>query len=319
MPDPLLIAAGDAGLDVIIRPDGRLERGDDTPGRVEVLPGGQAANVAVWARTQGVRAHLLTTLGRDPLGALVQEALSRHGVTLTARVGRRTTRVASLLEADRPFDRSLVADLAQGPLPAIRPALDGLDLGDAPHALLYVSGYVLLRPGAARWLRAAAPWAHRLGIPIAASPSAVSVLTRVGSRGLEPLLRSSDILLLNRLEAESLTGCADALGSLDALAPAYRLVLLTDGPVGAWLSADGHSVRVPPWTPRPTASEESPPATAGPVDTTGAGDATAGAFLGAWLTGRTPMQAARRAMRAGYLATRHMGAWPTEGRGRDAG
>lgn len=306
MPDPFLIAAGDAGLDVIIRPDARLAEGDDTPGQVEVLPGGQAANVSVWARTQGVRVHLLTTLGRDPLGALVREGLARHGVTVTAREGPRTTRVASLLERDRPHDRSLIADLAQGPLPGIRAGCAAAPVRDAPRALLYVSGYVLLRPGAEAWIHEAVRWAHGLGLPIATSPSAVSVLTRVGTEDFDRLARASEILLLNRLEAEALTGHAEPADSLPVLASSYGTILLTDGSKGAWLSAKGYLGPIPPWA-APTSGTHRP---GDPVDTTGAGDATAGVFLGAWLRGDTPRQAAGRAMRAGYLATRQMGAWP---------
>lgn len=323
MGDRLLVACGDAGLDVIIRPAGLLEHGDDTPGQVEILPGGQAANVSVWARTCEIPVHLVTSLGRDPLGDLVRAALRDRGVSVTARRSHRTTRVASLIARASPGDRSLVADLSSYGLPFLESVPDlrtfpvrTLDPWDAlsleagllsPAGIVYISGYALLRPSAPIWVGRTVRWARRHAFAVAASPSAVSVLTRAGLEVWNALARSAQILLLNRLEAEALTGMETPEASARQLAAHHALVLVTDGERGAWLAGGGRVRSVRPWPVRRRRADAPDPGT---VDTTGAGDATAGVFLGQILKGTAPLPAARKAMRAGYLVSRQMGAWP---------
>ena len=52
-----LLVVGDIAWDIFIRPEGDLVRGSDVLGTVDVMPGGAAANVAVWARRLGADGH----------------------------------------------------------------------------------------------------------------------------------------------------------------------------------------------------------------------------------------------------------------------
>lgn len=293
-PRPRLYVAGDLGLDVVVRPSAALAWGDDTPARVDLLGGGQGANVAAWARwaRPGVEVHLLSQVGADPLGRLLTRAVRAFGVTVHATRAARATRVVSLVEGER---RSLLADLPAGPWASLPEA------GPAGPALLYVSGYVLVRRGGGAWLRSALAWARRHGVRLAVTPSARSVLAR-GERGLERWRRlqaAAWAVLMNLDEARALTGAPDARRAATALAATGVVALVTDGRRGAWLAEAGAAAR------------RTPPAAAKRLlDPTGAGDAVAGAFLAALAAGDGPRRAADAAMAAGACAVARQGAWP---------
>jgi sugar/nucleoside kinase (ribokinase family) len=67
----ILWALGDLMLDLVVRLERPLARGDDTPCVTRVGAGGQAANVAVWAAALGARSRLVAKWGADTSGRLV--------------------------------------------------------------------------------------------------------------------------------------------------------------------------------------------------------------------------------------------------------
>ena len=69
---------GDFAWDVLIRTNTELLRGGDTFGEVMMMPGGSAANVAVWAARCGLPTHFIGKIGRDRLGQLARENLARE-------------------------------------------------------------------------------------------------------------------------------------------------------------------------------------------------------------------------------------------------
>ena len=73
-----LLVIGDIAWDIFIRPEGDLVRGSDVLGTVDVMPGGAAANVAVWARRLGADATLVGKIGDDTLGTLMHAHLQRR-------------------------------------------------------------------------------------------------------------------------------------------------------------------------------------------------------------------------------------------------
>jgi len=128
------------------------------------------------------------------------------------------------------------------------------------------------------------------------------VLNAAPARELDgELLRSVDVLLVNDLEASLLCGAGpsdplEAARALRAFGP--RAVAITLGADGAlWLGPNG-SIRVP--APRVTA-----------VDTTGAGDAFAGALVHGLAQRMEPAQALLRACAAGAWAATLPGAMPS--------
>ena len=54
-----VVSLGDLALDVVVRIDGAIARGADTPADVSLSAGGQGANVAAWVAVLGGEARWL--------------------------------------------------------------------------------------------------------------------------------------------------------------------------------------------------------------------------------------------------------------------
>lgn len=129
---------GDLLLDVIVRLDRPLVAGDDQTAVTRTGAGGQAANVAAWARALGADARFVGRRGSDAAGELVTRELLARGVEVVGPAGGRTGVVVSLASAG---DRTMASD--RGAAPDLEPG----DLDDAWFAcdVLHLSGYSLLR------------------------------------------------------------------------------------------------------------------------------------------------------------------------------
>lgn len=100
-----------------------------------------------------------------------------------------------------------------------------------------------------------------------------------GADKLSRLYKRSEIILLNREEAVTVTGGnyddeADLVNRLHALGPKY--VIVTDGPAGAYASDGQNRFKMPPY-----------PDPGPPVERTGAGDAFASTLVAAIIKGNT--------------------------------
>src|SRR5947208_14076785 len=130
---------GDLLLDVIVRLEQPLARGDDVRSQTTTGAGGQAANVAAWAASLGADARCIAKRGDDPAGELLARELAARGVELVGPVaGGPTGIVVSLVEGG---ERSLASD--RGVAPTLTP--EELDPDWLACDVLHVSGYALLR------------------------------------------------------------------------------------------------------------------------------------------------------------------------------
>jgi len=235
-----IVTIGDLLLDVVVRLDTELVRGDDQPARTTTGPGGQAANVAAWAASLGADATFVGRVGADAAGELVLRELERRGVAHRGPVAGQTGVVVSIAASG---DRTMASDRGTAP------QLDPRDLEAAwfDCDVLHVSGYALLCEPIASAAEAAVGHARGRGAAVSLDVSAWTLVDdafRARAAALAP-----DLVFATEREQE-------------AVGPLATRWVLKRGPRG--LRVDG---------------VDHPAVAVDVVDATGAGDALAAGFL----------------------------------------
>ncbi|HVA91987.1 MAG TPA: PfkB family carbohydrate kinase [Chloroflexota bacterium] len=290
----MIVALGDAALDVFVAPDLDAIEGSDVAGAVRVLPGGSAANFAVWVARLGARSALIGTVGDDYAGNFVRTDLAREGVLPhLQKVHAATAAIAVLVDANG--ERTMITD---------RGAATLLALGMLePHMLppgchLHIPAYSLFVEPLCSAAVEAASRARSGGGTVAVDTSSVGPLRAFGRERFLRLLDdlTPHVLFANHAEATFLSGADDpAAGSL---------ILQRYAPLILWkLGADGVLARA-----EEVAREPGLPVAA--LDSTGAGDAFAAAFTVAHRSGAALAVALARANRLAAAVVRHIGARP---------
>jgi len=234
------------------------------------LRGGKGANQALAARRAGAAVAIVGRIGDDADGDTYRAAMADAGVDVTCLV---TTPGVPTGTALIVVDRE--GENAIVVAPGANARLDATDV-DAAGGLIEAADVVLVQLEIGdEAVRAAADIAERAGTRLVLNASPV--------RDLPPaLLRTADPVVVNEHEAAAygLTG-------------GEQWVCITLGGRGAtW---GGTTAAAPQVT---------------PVDTTGAGDAFAGALAAALATGVSPVEALDAAVAAGAEATTWSGAQP---------
>lgn len=296
-----LCVLGDFAWDVLIRTNTELLRGGDTFGEVMLMPGGSAANVAVWAARCGLDTHFVGKIGRDRMGQLAIDDLDHEGVShdLVESDANLTGSVAVFV--DHTGERSMVS--GHGADFYLLPSeLPRTEIAASRHLHLTAWSFFTDPPRSAA--RAAARIARSAGATLSFDPGSFQMIQEMG---VEPFLAVTrdlgiDVFLPNKEEGEVLTGRRDPADIARALAELYpgALVILKLDADGAlvWEDGVGHHV---------------PPATDKLVDATGAGDSFAGAFLARYLRGVPAVAAATFATDVTAWVIEHLGARPAPG------
>jgi ribokinase len=254
---------GDCLLDVSIAPSAPIRHGADAPARIDLGPGGQAANVAVRLARRGAAVRLVAPFAEDTAGQLLREALADDAVELVPLAAERSGTVVALLDRG---ERTMLSQRIP-----FSPSVAGTLAGAiARVGWVHCSGYALLDPTGEAVVTTLAE--RPVGTILSVGGCAVPPEGAVRFRDLLSVARP-DLLVLNRAEAAS-------------LGPGFSVVV-TD-PDGSAAAIGSLQVREP--------------AIAGlAVDVTGAGDAYAAALIGRLAEGAWPPDEPRlrEAMRAG--------------------
>lgn len=248
--------------------------------------GGKGSNQAVAAARAGAEVAIAAATGMDEAGAAALALWATEGIGVASvqrRPGVPTGEALILLDAQGENEIVIMAgaNATLGPRDAIAAVRD---------AALVLA---------------------QLETPVEATLAAFQAARALGARTLlnaapacdlpDALLGATAILLVNETEAERLAGEAGTPADLAAaLAPRVAEgVVLTAGAHGAWWAARGAAPRHVPALPTEV------------VDSTGAGDAFAGAMTAALAEGLPVEAALRRGTVAGALACRRLGAVPS--------
>jgi ribokinase len=289
MPPYEVLCVGDAATDIVIRlSDAHIRTRDDKDGHWLDLPyggkvpfddahtleaGGNAANAAVGLSRLGVPTGLASHVGNDVVGHAMQAALNGEGVDT------HLVRFDPVHPSNRNFvlwyhqDRTILVhhESYDYHWPHLSPR-------EVP-AWVYLSSVGSDGIGychqIVKWLE------DEPEVRLVFQPGTVQIAQ--GTEALSRVYRRTLVLICNREEAVAIGGAdhddmAAILESLYGLGP--RLVVVTDGPDGAYAYDGSERVRVPAY-----------PDPLPPTERTGAGDAFSSTFLAALVKGHSLVDA----------------------------
>lgn len=283
---------GSINLDVVVTaPRHPLPRETLMGTSIDYLPGGKGCNQAVAAARSGAPSLLVGVVGDDGGGARLRDFLSGAGVELThvRRVRDMPTGTAVVVVGGGESAVVVVtgANAALGPEDAGRVEIARDDV--------LVSQFETARDATAAFFSGG----RSAGARTILNPSPVDVLS-------QDLLEITDVIVVNELELEQLSGGRPIDDSLEAVIEEARLCRVRDDQsIVVTLGARGCLVL----DRRGVTTIEGRPAT--PVDATGAGDCFLGFMAGELSRGSDLRHAAEVANVAASLSVRTRGAAPS--------
>lgn len=289
-----VLVVGDVITDIIVIPEGPLVRGSDRRAQIRSRPGGSAANLAVWLASNGVDVRFAARVGAADVDAHAAHLRSR-GVEpfLAADADLPSGVLISIVDPDgeRSFltDRGANLRLSEADLPAS--LLDGV-------SVLAVSGYCFFAEGPRLAVTGLVKAARERGVATMVDPASVGFLREVGAENFLRWTQGFGAIFANGDEALALTGSSDPNLQVQTLGRVYGRVVLKRGAAGAAL---GNRRGV-------TLSLPAPPSEV--VDSTGAGDAFAAAFIAAEIAGKDDEACLRAGIEAGARAVTTIGGQP---------
>jgi ribokinase len=284
-----LVVLGSANRDYTVVVERHPQPGETVlGGAASVATGGKGANQAVAAASAGVDTVFLAAVGDDSVGGDILSDLEASGIDVSHVVRAPVATGIALITVTHSGENSIVvAAGANASLDATAVAALVTEL--APGVLL------AQREIPVAVVEAAAHAGEALGTRF--------VLNLSPSQYVSPHLVSlADPLIVNESEASDLANSVidspvDAETIARRLLATSRSVVLTLGGEGVVLATPDSVVHLP--------AEQVPV-----VDTTGAGDAFAGALAAALASGSTLEDAVRAGSAAGAAAVQHVGAQP---------
>ncbi len=269
------VVIGGANVDLKARSTVRATAQTSNPGRGSMTPGGVGRNVAENIARLGDRVHLISVVGRDPMGDSLLEHTAAAGVRIehVARTDRPTGTYTAVIDADGELivaiaDMDATAELGPEQLHRARDVI-------ATAGVLVVDGNLT---------RDALEYALDLSVEVYTVFEPVSVPKATGLK--DALDARVSAVTPNRDELAALTGLPTRTDrqlrrAAQALhARGVELVWVRLGERGSLFSTPGEAIDLPA---TPTIVE----------DVTGAGDAMLGAFCHLLLQEGTPEDAAR--------------------------
>ena len=226
-------------------------------GEMVLTTGGGATNAAVTFARLGLKAAAVCRVGDDAAGRDVIDDLKKEGVnvSLVRRVAKGATGYSTLLTASNGERTAL----------AYRGVSGTFGPSDVPFTKCKAKWlYVTSLAGNVALLRKIAAHAKSTGASLAWNPGRKEIEKGLGS--IKWILPNVRVLFMNKEEAAELSGKTTVEEMFAALATPGNVVVITDGPRGAFVQRDGFTIM-------------SPGSGRQAVSQTGAGDAFGSGFV----------------------------------------
>jgi sugar/nucleoside kinase (ribokinase family) len=277
-----LLAIGDASVDVFLSPTESetlceidtkecfiaFSYGEKIPVKsLEFSVGGNAANNAVGTKRLGVNSGLVLTLGNDSVGNQIVQSLKAEAVDLTYVIQQPSTSSNYSTVITYQGERTIFTYHAPRSyeFPVALPPTPWVYLTSMGESFRPFYNHIV------DWLK------KNPSVKLAFNPGSWQL--RAGLKGIGDILSLSQVVFVNREEAEKLTGLADSHGQEKELLFAFsklgpKTVVVTDGSNGSYICDGTRCLK----------------AGVLPVDAferTGAGDAFGSGALSAIIKGKT--------------------------------
>ena len=261
--------------------------------KLDVLPGGDAANSSVALGYLGRKVALAGALGKDSLGHLVKEMIGSSGVDVkNVRLKENVATSTSVVLINSEGARTFVCTRGNN---------ETLCAADVDTSLIKKTKHINLSSLFAHPLfeKDGGPMffekAKNAGLTISADTGHDSYNT--GFEGIAHLLRYVDIFMPSYVEAKYMSGESDPkrMAAFFTRQTGEKTVVIKLGEEGCFVREKGKGYRVPAYR-------------VDVVDTTGAGDNFLAGFLSAYLEGADVLDCARFACATAALSTTQVGA-----------
>ena len=186
---------GAANIDIITKSKAGIIHGDSNPAEVKLTAGGVARNIAAMLARHGEQVDLITAIGNDPLGVLLRESCAEIGINTENWIVKSNTSTGVYLAALENDGEIYAAFNAMTAPESIKTAEITKHKGSILDADLLILDLNLTEKILALALEL------REGRPVMVDTVSVTKVPRI-----ENFLEKIDVLKLNRLEAERLTG-----------------------------------------------------------------------------------------------------------------
>ncbi len=286
---PVIVVLGSLHLDILVKAPDRPRKGETLRGSAWALsPGGKGGNQAACAARQGPDVYMVGRVGCDDFGNRLMDALRTAGVytdyVLCDDSGGSGMSVA-IIDEQGDYGAIIVS--------GVNMHIGEDDIRRAGDVIASADCLLLQYEIPLDTVRAAAQYAHQRGVRVILNAAPAYPAP-------EHLLEYVDVLIVNEVEAEMLTGysletLSQAEQALHALSRLVPTVLLTLGAKGVYVADPETGISHLPAHSVPV------------VDTHGAGDAFIGAFSARMAWGDTLLEAVRYANAAGALMVMHAG------------
>jgi sugar/nucleoside kinase (ribokinase family) len=291
-----VLCIGDVMLDVVVKLQGAINYGEDTPSKITTHGGGAAGNVASWIAHAGTGASIIARVGNDSAGAaLISEF---HDLKVDHSSLKKTSDATGVVVilVDQKGERTMFPETG---------ANSGLSLGDMPALdgfdAAYVSGYALLNPLSRPGVLQMIGEIKKAGLPIFYDTVTVGAMKEVDRSLILSWLPLMDYVLPNEEEALYVADATDIDGALIKLLEMCPAVIIKRGAQGACAQErGGHRIDVDA-------------VTTVVADTTGAGDSFAGGFIAAKISGRDVRASVVAGVRVAATCVANIGARPQGG------
>jgi sugar/nucleoside kinase (ribokinase family) len=232
--------------------------------------GGSVCNSVVAASSLGSKAFFSGKVADDADGDLYVSDLNRAGVYFHSADQEPGTTGKCLVMVTEDAERTMNTFLGASETLSAK-EIDRQALKDSEW--FYVEGYLMTDEARTKATREAVEFAKEQGVKIAISLSDPFVVDVFGDALRDVIGSGVDLVFCNKDEALAFTGSSDLDSAIDKLKMITKTFAITDGADGA-ITFDGELV------------SRSEGVSAKAIDTNGAGDMFAGAFLYAITSGR---------------------------------